>query len=96
MFFIIMAHDAAGALDKRLATRQEHIDYWLDQGDTVKVAGAMLDGDTAAGSAFLIEADDEAAARALLAADPFSVHGVFGQDIVVQAIRPGLGVWNPA
>lgn len=98
MYFLIMATDRPGLLHKRLEHRQRHIDYWLGQGDALKVAGAMLSGDgadaTPIGSSFLIEARDEATARALVAADPFTIEGIFGDALTVQPIRPAIGVWR--
>lgn len=96
MFFLILARDRVDALEQRLAIRQRHIDYWLAKGNTVKIAGAMLDGESPIGSSFLIEADDEDQARTLLADDPFTTEGVFGDDIRVQPIRPAIGSWKPA
>jgi uncharacterized protein YciI len=98
MFFLIMAADRPGLLEKRLEHRQRHLDYWIGQGDALKVAGAMLSSDAPdalpIGSSFLIEAADEAAARALVAADPFAIEGIFGDELTVQPIRPAIGIWR--
>lgn len=98
MFFLILAPDKPGALERRLEHRQSHVDYWVGKGETVKVAGAMLSDDgpdaTPIGSSFLIEAADEAAARALIAADPFMIEGIFAPDFTVQPVRPAIGVWR--
>lgn len=98
MHFIILAPDRPDMLEKRREHRQRHIDYWMDQGDLVKVAGAMLSDDgaeaTPIGSSFLLEADSEAGARALLAQDPFMLEGVFSNDVTVQPVRPAIGVWR--
>ena len=94
--FLILSPDRPDSLDQRLAHRQEHIDYWSDKPGVVKVAGAMLEGDRPNGSAFLLEADDEAAARALVADDPFTRHGIFAGDIRIVAMRPAIGEWVPA
>ena len=96
MFFLILAADRPGHLDRRREHRQRHLDYWNGLPGTVKVAGAMLDGDSPKGSAFLIEAEDEAAARRLLAGDPFTTEGIFGDDIRIEAVRPAIGAWKPA
>ena len=96
MFFLVLASDLPGTLERRLEHRQRHLDYWDSKPGTVKIAGAMLDGDTAKGSAFLLEADDEAAVRALLSGDPFSTEGIFGDDIRIKAFGPAIGDWKPA
>lgn len=99
MFFLVLAPDAEGMLERRLELRQLHIDYWQDKSDHVRVAGAMLSGSTAdakpCGSSFLIEADGEAAVRALLAADPFTTQGVFSGIFQIQPVRPAIGSWLP-
>lgn len=98
MFFLILARDRAGMLPRRLEHRQRHLDYWIAQGDCLKVAGAMLDGDgpdaPPIGSSFLLEATDADNARRLIAADPFMTEGIFETDIIVQPVRPALGVWR--
>jgi uncharacterized protein YciI len=100
MFFIVLAPDKPGMLAQRLAHRPAHVDYWVGQGDALKVAGAMLESDAPdaapIGSSFLIEAEDEATVRALIAADPFRIEGIFANDVTVQPVRPALGVWRPA
>lgn len=96
MFFVILAKDGADMLDRRIALRQQHIDYWAGLPKTVKAAGAILEGDTPVGSSFLIEAEDLDAARALLAADPFSTLGVFGDDITIETVRLAIGDWFQA
>jgi uncharacterized protein YciI len=96
VFFLILAPDRPGMLDRRLAHRQRHLDYWNGLAGAVKIAGAMLSGDAPKGSAFLIEAEDEAAVRALIADDPFTTEGIFGDDIRIEAVRPAIGEWKPA
>lgn len=96
MFFAILARDGAGMGERRLALRQQHIDYWTGLPGIVKAAGAIMDGDTPVGSSFLIEADDQSTVRALLAADPFSTLGVFGDDITITTVRLGIGEWFEA
>lgn len=100
MLFIVLAADRPGALAQRLAHRPQHLDYLASLGDRVKIAGAMLSDDTPSGepkgSAFVLEAESLEAARALLAGDPFSRLGVFSDDIRIEPLRPGAGVWKPA
>lgn len=98
MYFIILAPDRPGMLDRRLEHRPRHIAYWNAQGDVLKVAGAMLSSDgeeaTPIGSSFLLEAENEAAARALLAQDPFMLEGVFTGDFQIHPVRPAIGAWR--
>lgn len=98
MYFLILANDRPGMLARRLDHRPRHLAYWTGLGDCLKVAGAMLDGDgpdaQPTGSSFLLEASDEAAARALILADPFMTEGIFADALMVQPIRPALGVWR--
>jgi uncharacterized protein YciI len=96
MFFLVLAADRPEMLERRLQHRQRHLDYWAHKPGTVKIAGAMLDGDQAKGSAFLLEADDEQAVRALLSSDPFTTEGIFGDDLRIEAFRPAIGDWKPA
>ena len=94
-FFLILAEDRPDGLKERLEHRAEHIEYWSKTPGAVKVAGAMLDQDTPCGSAFLLEARDEAEARAMLAGDPFTQRGVFSGEPRVVAVRPAIGEWLP-
>lgn len=98
MFFLILAPDRPDMLERRLEHRQRHLDYWIGQGDALKVAGAMLSGDgpdaTPIGSSFLLEAEDEGAVRALVEGDPFTTEGVFSDDVRIQPVRPAIGVWR--
>ena len=96
MFFLVLATDRPGMLERRLEHRQRHLDFWTGKPGTIKIAGAMLDGDRVKGSAFMLEAEDEAAVRALLSDDPFSTEGIFGDDIRIEAFRPAIGDWKPA
>ena len=94
-YFLILADDHPNALDRRLANRQEHIAYWTGKPGVTKVAGAMLSGEQPSGSALLVEAEDEAAASALIAEDPFSKCGVFAGTPRIIAVRPAIGDWLP-
>lgn len=99
MHFIVFASDAANSGDLRLAHRQEHVDYWKRQGDTVLVAGAMMSGDdedaVPVGSSFLLAAANEDAVKRLMADDPFTLRGVFGLPLQIQRVRPAIGTLWP-
>jgi uncharacterized protein YciI len=78
MQFILIGHDQEGALELRKATRAAHLDYWAAEGARVIFGGPLLGADEAPfGSVLVIEAPDEAAARALFEADPYVTAGLF-------------------
>ncbi len=90
--FLINARDKAGALDLRLATREAHLAWVGDHAAIVLMAGPVFqdDGETMAGSTFVIEADDLAAARAWAADDPYSKAGVF-DTVEIRPFRWAIG-----
>lgn len=66
--------DAAG----REALRGEHIAYRKGLGANMLLAGPLLDAqERPVGSVVVVEADDEAGAGVLAAADPYVAAGVF-------------------
>lgn len=93
--FLILSPDRPGAIDDRLANRQAHLDYWTSMPGVVKVAGAMLQAGKPLGSTFLLEAENEQSARALVAADPFTTQGIFSGDLQIVEVRPAIGEWLP-
>jgi uncharacterized protein YciI len=81
MQFILIAYDRAGGLPLRIATRPAHLTYLDKQiGSKLLYAGPMLDPDgNPKGSVLIVEAADEAEARALFAGDPYALAGLFEQ-----------------
>jgi uncharacterized protein YciI len=76
--FALICLDKPGSVDLRLASREAHLAYVQDHRDLVRLAGPFLDDEgRMVGSLFLIEAPDEAAARAFHAADPYVLAGLF-------------------
>lgn len=76
--FVLMCVDHPGALDRRMAARENHLAYVREHIAMVKVAGPMLnDAGEMAGSMFVIEAADRAAVEAFSAADPYRLANVF-------------------
>ena len=66
------------SLDLRLATRVEHLAFLDKHAAQVKLGGPFLDAaEKPVGSLLLIDCADEAAARALLAEDPYAQAGLF-------------------
>lgn len=93
MLFVIIARDKDDAAGVRAANRQAHIDYLKSLGGRVKAAGPFVDParDAMTGSLLIVEADNEAAAAALAAGDPYARAGLFA----AVEIRPWRWVVNP-
>jgi len=78
LLFAALCYDKPGALDLRLATRAEHLAFLDKHAAQVKLGGPFLDAaEKPVGSLLLIDCADEAAARALLAEDPYALAGLF-------------------
>ncbi len=78
MLFAALCFDKPGGLDLRLATRAEHLGFLERYAAQVKLGGPFLDADEKpVGSLLIIDCVDEAAARALLAEDPYAKAGLF-------------------
>jgi len=78
MLYAMIAKDAPGALETRLATRPVHLDHLNSLGKKLVFAGALLDAeDQPEGSIVIFEAETLAEAEAMAAADPFVPAGVF-------------------
>jgi len=89
--FALHCVDKPNALDLRMATREAHIAYIREQGETIRLAGPYLDdkGDMC-GSLLVIEVADLAAAQAFSAADPYAKAGLF-ERVEVRPFRAGFG-----
>jgi uncharacterized protein YciI len=73
----LIAHDRPGALDVRKATRAAHLAYLSACGGVV-FGGPLLGADGSPfGSVIVIEAADEAAARAVFENDPYAQADLF-------------------
>ena len=99
MIFLILVSDRPDQLQRRLHHRPSHRAYWNALGDRLKLAGPMTtDGNpdaTSKGSFFLLDADSADHARRLVADDPFTIEGIFGSDVRIEQVSPGLGAWLP-
>jgi uncharacterized protein YciI len=91
--FHVMALDKPGALDIRMANRPAHLDWASSQPDHIRLAGPVFadDGETFAGSVFLIEAEDEAALHTFLSSDPYQKAGLFGS-VDIRPFKWVIGV----
>jgi len=93
MHFSIHAKDKPGALPLRQASRPDHLAYLEAAGDSLCLAGPLLDGDgQPQGSLLVVDVADRAAAEAFAAADPYAKAGVFAE-VAITAFRPALGSW---
>jgi len=85
--FVIVGHDAPGALEKRPVVRPRHLEHLrpLSSAGRVVVAGPLFaeDGKTPRGSLIVLEAASLDEARALAARDPYVLEGVFGRHEVM-------------
>lgn len=80
MLYTLLCKDKANALKTRTDTRPAHLDHLnaLSEKGTLKMAGPFLGEDgNPNGSLLIVEAADEAAARALADADPYARAGLF-------------------
>jgi len=93
MLFAVISLDRPGAFETRKATRDAHLAWLKGLDSKVKLGGPFLDPnqEIMTGSLLIIEAEDEAAAKALAAEDPYAKAGLF-QSV---EIRPWRWVVNP-
>lgn len=90
MHFVIHALDRPGAGDLRASTRDRHLDYI--SGFEVVFGGPLLDDDgQMCGSLIVVEMPDRTAVVKLVADDPYSKAGLFGQ-VTIRGLRPILGL----
>jgi len=77
MAHFLVEYRELGNADGRAAKRPEHIAYRKGLGSAMPLAGPLLDdAGEAVGSVVILEADDQPAAEALAAADPYVAAGV--------------------
>jgi uncharacterized protein len=93
MLFVVIANDKPGTFGTRKATREAHLAWLKGLGPKIKIAGPFLDSSQSImnGSLLIIEAENEAVARALAAEDPYARAGVFQR----VEIKPWRWVVNP-
>ena len=79
MLFAVTCLDKPNHVDLRLSTRAEHLAFLEKHAASVKLGGPFLDaaGEKPIGSLLILDCADEAAARALLANDPYARAGLF-------------------
>jgi uncharacterized protein YciI len=93
MLFVVSAFDRPGAGELRAKVRPAHLEYLNGMSEKIRAGGAFLDEDgQPVGSMLIIEAEDQRAADAFTAGDPYRLEGVFEQ-VDVRPWRPALGSW---
>jgi len=78
--FVLHCLDKPDSLDLRMATRERHLAYVQSHAADVKIAGPMFDDEGGmAGSMFILDVADQAAAKAFNDADPYTQAGLWRQ-----------------
>ena len=77
--FLVNARDKANSIDLRLADREDHLAWAANYLDRIAMAGPVTldDGETMAGSTFVIAFDTLDDAKAWAAEDPYAKAGLF-------------------
>ncbi|HUZ13097.1 MAG TPA: YciI family protein [Caulobacteraceae bacterium] len=89
--YVLVCIDKPGALELRRATRAAHLAYAGEHRAMLRLAGPFLDeAGEMAGSLFILEADDLAAAQAFHAADPYRLAGLF-ERVEIRPWRATVG-----
>ena len=83
--FLVNARDKANSLDLRLANRESHLAWAAEFRGRIAMAGPVLleDGETMAGSTFVIEFDTLEDAKSWAAEDPYAKAGLFERTEIV-------------
>jgi uncharacterized protein YciI len=78
--FVLHCLDKPNALELRMATRERHLAYVQSRAADLKIAGPMFDdAGQMAGSMFILDVADKAAAQAFNDADPYTQAGLWRQ-----------------
>ena len=94
MLFIIHAIDKPGHVAIRMANRPAHLEWTRGFADRIRVAGPMLaeDGETLAGSCFIMEGASVEEIEMLFASDPYMKADLF-ETISIKPFRALIGNW---
>lgn len=96
MIFAVYCQDSAEGTRQREALRDQHFAYIRKVRPHYLVAGpCAADATRPDQASFLIlEAESEAAARAIMEQDPYFIGGVW-KDVMLRPFRPVVGRWLP-
>lgn len=94
--FLVHALDKPGHREVRMTNRPAHLEWARSLGARVKLAGPlfMADGESFAGSVFIIEGEDIEAVHRLFHSDPYVKADLF-ERVEVRPFRAVLGAWAP-
>lgn len=85
MPYLIDATDRVGTADLRQATRASHLRFVNANVHRLLAAGAKLDEDgTSRGSFYILDTESRAEAERFIAADPYSIEGVFSETSITK------------
>lgn len=94
--FAVYCIDKARAMDVRMANRPAHLEWARNLEERIRVAGPLMgdDGETFAGSLFIIEGDSKAELELLFAGDPYIKAGLF-ERVEIRPFKWLLGAGKP-
>ena len=76
--FVVVAIDRPGRLERRLSTREKHLSYLVELGESIKSAGPFTTEDgVPCGSMLIIEAETIEEVENTLSKDPYVASGLF-------------------
>ncbi len=93
MLFMVVGEDSSNAPRLREQLLQAHLAWVLGAMERIRVAGPIKDARARpCASLYVIEADDEGAARALLEGDPYYSGGVW-REVSFRPFVAAAGTW---
>ncbi len=94
--FLVNARDRADCLDLRLANRSDHLGWASGFVDRIAMAGPVFsaDGESMAGSTFVISFDSLDEAKDWAADDPYARAGLF-ESVEIVAFNWSIGDGKP-
>jgi uncharacterized protein YciI len=92
LLFVAICMDKPDHVELRLSTRAAHLAFLERRAPAVKLGGPFLDdAGKPVGSLLILDCADAAAARALLAEDPYALAGLFA-DVELRPWKRAVGV----
>ena len=95
--YLVNARDKADSLSLRMATREDHLAWAASFADRIAMAGPVFseDGQTMAGSTFVIQFDSLDEAKAWARQDPYAKAGLFDR-VEIIPFKWSIGAGKPA